>query len=108
MAWHSKLSIDEDDVALIFEDLYRGRSVVPPHDVPTRPTLVRWDPSLPLSIQNCVVFELNDAEKHVKACWNPDGSVAASTTPQALWGTEVAAIVARRSAEARRVCEWVM
>ncbi|KJA23869.1 hypothetical protein HYPSUDRAFT_201007 [Hypholoma sublateritium FD-334 SS-4] len=104
----NKLSIDEDDVALIFEDLYRGRSAVPPHDVPTRPTLVRWDPSQPLSIQNCVVFELNDAEKHVKACWNPDGSVAGSTTPQGLWGTEVAAVVARRSAEARRVCEWVM
>ncbi|KAF9484079.1 ubiquitin-protein ligase molybdopterin-converting factor [Pholiota conissans] len=104
----NKLSIDEDDVALIFEDLYRGRSVVPPHDVPSRPTLVRWDPSRPLSVDNCVVFELNDAEKHVKSCWNPDGSVATSTSPEALWGRDVATVVSRRSAEARRVLDWVM
>ncbi|KAF8957510.1 ubiquitin-protein ligase molybdopterin-converting factor [Flammula alnicola] len=104
----NKLPIDEDDVGLIFEDLYRGRSVVPPHDVPTRPTLMRWDPSRPLSIENCVVFELSEADKHARTCWNPDGSVATSTSPEQLWGREVTAVVARRAAEARRVREWVM
>jgi len=104
----SKLPIDEDDVALVFEDLYRGRSVVPPYDVPTRPTLVRWDPSQPLSIENCVVFELSDAEKHARALWNPDGSVGTATTAEGLWGKEVKAVVDRRAAEARRVRDWVM
>ncbi|EDR10387.1 uncharacterized protein LACBIDRAFT_152374, partial [Laccaria bicolor S238N-H82] len=60
----NKLPIDEDDVALIFEDLHRGRSVIPPHNVPSRPTLVRWDPLLPLTVDNCVVMEFADAEKH--------------------------------------------
>lgn len=95
-------------MAFIFEDLYRGRSVVPPHDVPTRPTLVRWDPLISLSIDNCVVFELSDAEKHTKTLWNPDGSVATATTAEKLWGRGVKAVVDRRAAEARRVRDWVM
>ncbi|KAF8816346.1 hypothetical protein BYT27DRAFT_6450980 [Phlegmacium glaucopus] len=33
----NRLPIDEDDIALI--KTYRGRSLLPPHDVPTRPTL---------------------------------------------------------------------
>ncbi|KDR77066.1 hypothetical protein GALMADRAFT_1327319 [Galerina marginata CBS 339.88] len=102
----NKLPIDEDDVALVFEDLYQGRSVIPPFDVPTRPALVRWDPTRPLSVENCVVFELNDAEKHVRTCWNPDGSPA--TSPDQLWGSMVKEVVERRAAEARRVREWVL
>lgn len=104
----SRLPIDEDDVAFIFEDLYRGRSVVPPHDVPTRPTLIRWDPSRPISTDNLVVFELNDAEKHARALWNLDGSASSSMTPEKLWGAEVKEVVDRRAAEARRVRDWVM
>ncbi|KAJ7732082.1 hypothetical protein B0H14DRAFT_3615853 [Mycena olivaceomarginata] len=37
--------LDEDDVALLFEDVHRGRSVVPPHAVPVEPSVVRWDPA---------------------------------------------------------------
>ncbi|KAF8814203.1 hypothetical protein BYT27DRAFT_7219901 [Phlegmacium glaucopus] len=51
---------DEDDIALIFEDIYRGRSLLPPHDVPTRLTLVRWDPGRPLYLKNCVAFDRPD------------------------------------------------
>ncbi|KAF8152998.1 hypothetical protein B0H34DRAFT_773838 [Crassisporium funariophilum] len=102
----NKLPIDEDDVALIFEDLHKGRSVIPPHDIPTRPTLVRWDPSHPLTVDNCVVFEHGDAEKHVKACWNENGTPA--TPPGELWGNEVQLVVDRRAREARRIREWVM
>ncbi|TFK31542.1 ubiquitin-protein ligase molybdopterin-converting factor [Crucibulum laeve] len=102
----NKLPIDEDDVALIFEDLYRGRSVVPPHDVPSRPTLVRWDPARPLSTENCVVFDFADAEKHTKACYGLDESVP--TRPEDLWGDEVSKVVKRRAEEARTVRDWVM
>ncbi|CAA7266262.1 unnamed protein product [Cyclocybe aegerita] len=104
----NRLPIDEDDIALIFEDIHRGRSIVPPHDVPTRPTLVRWDPRRPLSVDNCVVFELNDAEKHVRECWAPDGTAKEDTTPEKLWGERVNEIVQRRAEEARRVRDWVM
>ncbi|PPQ90840.1 hypothetical protein CVT25_007375 [Psilocybe cyanescens] len=104
----NKLPIDEDDVALIFEDLHRGRSIIPPFDIPSRPTLVRWDPTHPLSTENCVVLELNDAEKHVRTLWNSDGTASTTTSPAQLWGPEVREVVDRRAAEARRVREWVM
>ena len=103
---NSRLPIDEDDIALIFEDIYRGRSLLPPHDVPTRPTLVRWDPARPLSLDNCVVFDQSDSEKHVKTCWREDGSQA--TTPNEVWGEDVQHLVDRRAAEARRCRDWLM
>ena len=101
---NSRLPIDEDDIALIFEDIYRGRSLLPPHDVPTRPTLVRWDLARPLCLENCVVFDQPDAEKHVKTCWHEDGSQA--IMPKELWGEDVQRLVDRRAAEARRCRDW--
>ncbi|KAJ7059338.1 hypothetical protein C8F01DRAFT_1301930 [Mycena amicta] len=53
-----------DDVALIFEDIHRGRSVRPPHPVPVRPTLVRWNLSEGLTLGNVVVMEQKEATKH--------------------------------------------
>ncbi|KAJ6618690.1 hypothetical protein B0H10DRAFT_2189366 [Mycena sp. CBHHK59/15] len=96
----NKLPIDEDDVALIFEDLHRGRSVLPPHAVPSRPTLVRWDPAIPLRVDNCVVMDSPDAEKHLAG--------AAAAGPAALWGAEAQSIVERRVKEIERNREWVM
>ncbi|KAF9045457.1 hypothetical protein BJ165DRAFT_163830 [Panaeolus papilionaceus] len=101
----NRLPIDEDDVALVFEDLYRGRSVVPPFDVPTRPSLARWDPKKPVAIDNVIVFEHNDADKHIKLCFNQDGT---AQTPEGVWGKEVKEVVEKRSAELRRVREWTM
>jgi len=93
-------------VALIFEDLYRGRSVLPPHNVPSKPNIIRWDPSRPLTVDNIVVFDQSDADMHAKACWKETGVAAADPTD--IWGKEVADIVRQRSAEARRVREWDM
>ncbi|XP_006455184.1 hypothetical protein AGABI2DRAFT_121122 [Agaricus bisporus var. bisporus H97] len=101
----NRLPIDEDDVGLIFEDLYRGRSAVPPHDVPQRPTLIRWDFRKPITIDNCVVFEFKDAEKHAKACWSPAGD---HVDPGSIWEEAVQETVRRKGEEARKVMEWVM
>ena len=99
---HSKLPLDDDDLGLLFDDIHRGRSVVPPFPVPERPALVRWDPAGPLSLTNCVSFEFADAEKHLKEV------LLEKRRPEEVWGAEVAAVVARRREEARRVVEWVM
>ncbi|OAX42227.1 ubiquitin-protein ligase molybdopterin-converting factor [Rhizopogon vinicolor AM-OR11-026] len=99
----NKLPIDEDDVALIFEDLHLGRSVVPPHVVPARPTLLRWDPAKPLTLENCVVFEFAEAEKHVRECL----ASHPRKTPKEVWGDEVQAIVERHAAEVAKYREWV-
>ncbi|KIK34332.1 hypothetical protein CY34DRAFT_813002 [Suillus luteus UH-Slu-Lm8-n1] len=97
----NKLPIDEDDVALIFEDLHLGRSVVPPHAVPARPTLLRWDPAKPLTLENCVVFESIEATKHIKECLSP------RKHPGAVWGDEVQAIVDRHAGDVAKYRTWV-
>ncbi|KAJ3488132.1 hypothetical protein NLI96_g3067 [Meripilus lineatus] len=66
----NRLPIDEDDVAFIFEDIHRGRSIVPPYPVPVRPALIRWDPSRPLTLENVVVMEFKEAERHMKECYD--------------------------------------
>ena len=91
----SRLPIDEDDVAFIFEDLHRGRSVVPPHNVPSRPVLLRWDNESPLTLENCVVMDTPEADKHVK-----EG--------RERWGEETRNVVAERQKEIKRWREWVL
>ncbi|PFH51181.1 hypothetical protein AMATHDRAFT_143169 [Amanita thiersii Skay4041] len=101
----NKLPIDEDDVALLFEDLSLGRSVIPPHNVPSRPTLIRWDAQRPLTVDNCVVMEYKDAEKHATSIRHSDGTYV---NPEAIWGKEVQEIVTRRAKEIEKERQWVM
>ena len=63
---HSKLLLDDDDCGMLFDDIYRGRSVRPRHAVPERAALVQRDPEAPLSPENCVAFEFADAERHLQ------------------------------------------
>lgn len=101
----SKLPLDEDDVALIFEDLHRGRSIIPPHDVPSRPTLVRWELTRPLTVDNCVVMDYADVEKHLRSSVTEKGR---SVHPREIWGEETQKVVDRRAAEIAKEREWVM
>ncbi|THH05781.1 hypothetical protein EW145_g4541 [Phellinidium pouzarii] len=92
----NRLPIDESDVAYIYEDLHRGRSVIPPHQVPNKATLTRWDPSEPLSVQNCVVFDWPEFKRHIEG-------VTDGVAPEAIWGDEVAGLISKRRKEAG---EW--
>ncbi|KAJ7641297.1 hypothetical protein FB45DRAFT_1124927 [Roridomyces roridus] len=96
----NRLPISEDDVGLIFEDVYRGRSVIPPHLVPVHPMLVRWDPASPVGLENCVPMERAEAQRHER---ETEGK-----TPEEVWGDEVAAVVEKRRREIRAAMEWVM
>ncbi|KZV72538.1 hypothetical protein PENSPDRAFT_750832 [Peniophora sp. CONT] len=60
------LPLSHADIALIFEDIATGRSIVPPYATCARAALVRWDPSQPLSTENCVVAEFKEAERAVR------------------------------------------
>ena len=108
------MPIDEDDISLLFEDIHRGRSLIPPYPVPTRPTLIRWDPALPLGIENCAVMEWGEAESHMKECFGVSGKdevevdAALKRRPEDVWGPEVVSVWERRRAEVRRQREWVM
>ncbi|KAI6145194.1 hypothetical protein BKA82DRAFT_4170846 [Pisolithus tinctorius] len=97
----NKLPIDEDDAFLIFEDLHLGRSVVPPHAVPSRPQLIRWDARKGLMLENCVVFDFSEAERHTQEC------LSVGRDPREVWGEEVQAIVDRNAARIARYREWV-
>ncbi|KAI0701849.1 ubiquitin-protein ligase molybdopterin-converting factor [Cytidiella melzeri] len=99
----NKLPFDEDDAGFIFDDLHRGRCTIPPHTVPMRPALVRWDFSQPLSLENCVVLDHSEADRHVRECWGEAGK-----RPEQLWGAATAAVVSRRAEEIKRVRDWVM
>ena len=94
--------MDDDDLGLLFDDIHRGRSVRPPHAVPERAALVRWDPEPPLSLENCVAFEFADAERHLQEV------LLERKRPEDVWGAEVAEVVRRRRDEVRKVIEWVM
>ncbi|KIJ16407.1 hypothetical protein PAXINDRAFT_168540 [Paxillus involutus ATCC 200175] len=102
----NKLPIDEDDVALLFEDLYLGRSVVPPHNVPVRPQLLRWDLTKPLTLENCVVFEFREAEEHSKECFGI-GDAKERRRPVEVWGDEVQNVVEKKAAEVAKYRAWV-
>lgn len=103
----SKLPLDEDDVALIFEDVYNGRSVIPPHVVPSKPVLVRWDLRRPLTAENCVVMEHKEAERHTKECAGDAEAGRTLRNPEEVWGKEAAEIVLRRAKEISRNREWM-
>ena len=98
----SRLPIDDDDVFMIFEDVYRGRSILPPHDVPNKPMLVRWDFTRPLSVDNVVPMDQSDGDKHIRRCHE------LKERPEAVWGQEVKAVYERRTQEILKDKRWFM
>ncbi|KAJ7787188.1 hypothetical protein B0H14DRAFT_3163380 [Mycena olivaceomarginata] len=89
-----RLPFDEDDVALLFEDVHRGRNVVPPHAVPVEPIVVRWDPVRALGVENVVVMEAGEAGVH-----ESDGGEGG----QGARGEDVREAVRRRVEDVERV-----
>ena len=101
---------------------------MPPYPVPVRPALIRWDPSRPLTLENVVVMEFKEAEKHVKECYDTpekgdtdskdavetvvdgcvDDTLKGKRAPEEVWGSEVAGVVRRRQEEIRRVREGLL
>ncbi|KAF7317723.1 tRNA threonylcarbamoyladenosine dehydratase [Mycena kentingensis (nom. inval.)] len=96
-----RMPMDEDDVSFLLEDVHRGRSVVPPHPVPIRPTLVRWNPAEGVRLENVVVMESSEA------AWHETGIFEERKTPVELWGEEVDELQRNRRDEVRRALEWV-
>ena len=98
----SRLPIDDDDVFMIFEDVYRGRSILPPHDVPNKPVLVRWNYTRPLSVDNVVPMDQPDADKHLRRCHD------LKEKPEDVWGQQVKTVYERRTQEILKDKQWFM
>ncbi|KAH9971469.1 hypothetical protein BGW80DRAFT_1460438 [Lactifluus volemus] len=86
------------EIVLLCDDFVLGRSIVPPHAACVRPTLMRWDPSAPLSIENSVVGEM--MEGYVDALGEPIDS-ARFDNGIVIWSSEeVSGVEAARVAQA--------
>ena len=64
-------------------------------------------------MDNCVVMEWGDAERHVRECLigeliNEEGGERRRRRPEEVWGEEVRRVVERRGEEMRRDREAVM
>lgn len=95
-----KLSVTTDDIGYIFEDLNYGRGTFPPHLVLPKPVAIRWDPKRELTVDNIVIVNAKDAEKHEKEC------LMGGDDPVNVWGREIVEIVKRRFEETRKVLAY--
>lgn len=84
----------------IFEDLFQGKSSLPPHPVLTRPNAIRWDRDQPLTLYNCVIMPQELADRHEKECLVEGQAV------RDVWGDNAVLSIERRLREARQVAEW--
>ncbi|KZW02294.1 hypothetical protein EXIGLDRAFT_735761 [Exidia glandulosa HHB12029] len=111
-----KMPFTENDAGFVLEDLHRGRSILPPHNIPARPTLVRWRPDEGVSLKNLVVMEKEDADKHeadVLLWAGLPGQVTMEPESverrlEGVWGSEVIQLVARRHKEVDAMFDWAL
>ncbi|WFD37015.1 hypothetical protein MCUN1_003907 [Malassezia cuniculi] len=95
-----RIPFSVNDCAYIFEEVFRGRTVVPPCDSLSNGQIMRWDASRPLDYDNVVLLDRRQARIHESRVLK-DGE-----DPAAVWGAAVADIVAKRMAEERRMSRW--
>ncbi|KAJ9475739.1 tRNA threonylcarbamoyladenosine dehydratase 1 [Pseudozyma hubeiensis] len=91
---HIPFSIN--DIAYLFEEVFRGRSIVPPFESLSGAQLQRWDSTLPLSFQNVALFSRSQAKVHEAEVLKKGRS------PVEVWGGDAANMVRRRMASERR------
>jgi hypothetical protein len=131
----SRIPMDLLEISLLYEELHHnGRSIIPQpsltpsspsplasttpsyapfrpisaHPLALRPSLVRWDYDLPLSVENCVLMETKDALHHMAQCGlrkRKEGEEPRKT-PAEVWGKEVDKGAREVGREARRVVSW--
>ncbi|BEJ11603.1 hypothetical protein CspHIS471_0200630 [Cutaneotrichosporon sp. HIS471] len=89
------LEVNADDMALVFEDVNRGRTTIPNQIITQRPQAIHWDIGKPLTADNMAILTDKDAKKHEKEV-QIEGK-----KPEDVWGADAAALVARRNAEVR-------
>jgi hypothetical protein len=95
-----KIPVTMEDLGLIFEDIYNGRSSIPPRIVLAKPHAVRWEKGRNLEEDNVVIMSPKDAEKHERECLKGDKSV------EEVWGQEAVDFVRRKSDEIRKVLAY--
>ncbi|WFD02252.1 hypothetical protein MOBT1_000933 [Malassezia obtusa] len=94
-----RIPFSVNDCAYVFEEMFRGRTVVPPFETLATGQLMRWDPTRPLDYNNVVLFSRKQAREHEQV-------LKEKSDPAAFWGPKVTAMVQRRMAEEKRMSHW--
>ncbi|KAJ1659696.1 hypothetical protein IWQ61_001282 [Dispira simplex] len=88
------IPLSKEDVGYLFEEIWRGRSVVSGSF--EKPALTRWHKDQPLSLQNCVTMTKHEADLHD----------ALEVPPEEYYEVDVVARVQNRLAEEKRLACW--
>ena len=96
----SRLPITVEDIGFLFDEVYHGRSSIPPALVLPKAQAVRWNKSRPLSEDNLVFMNSKDAEKHEKECLVGDQSLVD------VWGEEAVELIRWKSADVRQILAY--
>ncbi|KAK9894842.1 ubiquitin-protein ligase molybdopterin-converting factor [Cystobasidium minutum MCA 4210] len=87
----NKIPFSEEEFGFIFEELHRGRSVIAPtFAVPARPSASRWRKDEPVTWENIVIFDKDEAMKHEKEV------LLGGKKPEEVWNEETVRLVERR------------
>ncbi|PLW22862.1 hypothetical protein PCASD_16218 [Puccinia coronata f. sp. avenae] len=87
-----------EDIGYIFEDVFRGRSVVhPTYKVSSHPCMVRWAMEEELHWSNCVIMDRAEADIHQQKV------LVDRIHPRLVWGPETADLVQARFSEEREM-----
>jgi hypothetical protein len=95
-----RIPLGVDDMGYLFEDLFQGRSAIPPFAILTRPNAVRWKRDQPLTVYNCIILSQEEADRHEKECLVEGKDLVE------VWGEGTVRAVEQRLKEARKVAEW--
>lgn len=89
-----------EDMAFVFEDLYNGRSTLPPHSILPKPVAIRWEGDQEVSPGNVVIMDPKNADKHEAEVLKGGKKVVD------VWGREVVEFVNRKQAEAAAIMRY--
>lgn len=95
-----RIPFSVNDCAYIFEEIFRGKTVVPPFETLATGQLMRWDPARPLDYSNVVLLDRRQARVHEARV------LRGGEDPAAVWGERAARMYAQRMAEERRMSRW--
>jgi len=97
----TRIPFSEEDIGYIFEDVFRGRSVVHPgFQVSSHPCMVRWRMEEELHWGNCVVMDRAEADLHQQKVLRD------RLLPSVVWGPETVRLVQARFSEELDLRKW--
>jgi hypothetical protein len=97
---HERCPLNWEDMALVFEDVYSGRSSLPPYGVLVRPVVVRWRREEGVRVDNVVVMDPKCADRHEREVLRGDKTV------EEVWGEEAVRYIDEKAEKVREIVKY--